>query len=79
MKELHDHLKTELEFIAQRMARFANRYRIEGLNLSEGDLVYLARKNIKTKRPSDKLDFKKLGPFKIEKKMGLVIYWLKLL
>jgi len=78
MKELHEHLKTELEFIAQRMARFANRHRIEGPNLSEGDPVYLARKNIKTKRPSDKLDFKKLGPFKIEKKLGPVTYRLKL-
>lgn len=36
------------------------------------------RRNIKTKRPSDKLDFKKLGPFKIEKKLGPVTYRLTL-
>jgi len=78
MKELHEHLKTELEFIAQRMARFANRHRIEGPTLSRGDPVYLIRKNIKTKRPNSKLDFKKLGPFKIKDKLGPVTYRLQL-
>ena len=36
------------------------------------------RRNIKTKRLSDKLDFKKLRLFKIKKKLGLVIYKLTL-
>lgn len=34
--------------------------------------------NIKTNRPSDKLDFKKLGPYKILKKIGEVNYELEL-
>lgn len=34
--------------------------------------------NIKTNRPSDKLDFKKLGPYKILKKIREVNYKLKL-
>jgi hypothetical protein len=50
-----------------------------GPTLKEGDKVYLLRKNIATKRPSDKLDHKKLRPFKIAKKKGLVNYRLKLL
>ena len=37
-------------------------------------MIYLLRKNIKTKRPSDKLDHTKLGPFKIEKKLGSVTF-----
>ncbi len=41
-------------------------------------MVYLLRKHIKTKRPSDKLDHTKLGPFEIEKKYGLVTYRLKM-
>ena len=45
----------------------------------EGDKVYLLRKNVKTKWPSDKLDYKKLGPFKIDKKIESVNYKLKLL
>ena len=35
-------------------------------------MVYLLRKNIKTKRLSDKLDHKKLGPFRIRRIHGLV-------
>jgi hypothetical protein len=46
--------------------------------LKEGDKVYLLRKNIATKRPSDKLDHKKLGLFKIAKIKSLVNYRLKL-
>ena len=46
--------------------------------LKKGDKVYLLRRNIKTKRPSDKLDHKKLGLFKIEKVLGLVNYRLSL-
>ena len=42
-------------------------------------MIYLLRKNIKTKRPSDKLDHIKLGPFKIQKKLGLIIFKLELL
>jgi hypothetical protein len=34
--------------------------------------------NIKTNRPSDKLDFKKLGPYKILRKIGEVNYELEL-
>ena len=64
----------ELEFIIERIVRWANRKRSKGLDLKEGEIVYLLRKNIKTKRPSNKLDYIKLGPFKIKKKMGLVIY-----
>jgi hypothetical protein len=50
-----------------------------GPTLKEGDKVYLLRKNIATKRLSDKLDHKKLGPFKIAKIKSLVNYRLKLL
>ena len=42
--------------------------------LKEGDKVYLLYKNIKTKRLSNKLDFKKLGPFRILKKIRIVNY-----
>jgi len=49
-----------------------------GPTLKEGDRVYLLRKNVKTRRPSDKLDHKKLGPFEIEEVKGPVNYKLKL-
>ena len=47
--------------------------------LKEGDKVYLLHRNIKTKRPSDKLDYKKLGLFKIEKIIRLINYKFKFL
>ena len=65
MKELHNEMQQELEFISKRMAKHANKKRSKGPDLRKGGMVYLLRKNIKTKRPSDKLDHTKLGPFKI--------------
>src|SRR6266513_2661864 len=44
----------------------------------EGDKVYLRRKNIQTKRPSSKLDYTKLGPFKIRRKLSPVTFELEL-
>ena len=42
--------------------------------LRKGEKVYLRRKNIKTKRPSNKLDYIKKGPYRIKRKLGLVTY-----
>jgi hypothetical protein len=78
LKELHELLSLEIKFLAERMTEFANKRRSEGPDFKEGGTAYLLRTNIKTKRPSDKLDYKKLGPFKIEKKLGPVTYKLKL-
>ena len=56
-----------------------NKKRSKGLDLRKRGMIYLLRKHIKTKRPSDKLDHIKLGPFKIQKKLELVIFKLELL
>ena len=42
-------------------------------------MVYLLKKNIKTKQSSDKLNYIKLELFKIKDKLGLVIFQLNLL
>jgi len=47
--------------------------------LKKGNKVYLLCCNIKIKRPSDKLDHKKLRPFRIKKILGPVNYKLTLL
>ena len=75
---LHSLLKHELEDIAITTAKHANKKRSEGPDLQEGERVYLLRKNIKTKRPSDKLDHTKLGPYKIKRKLGPVTFELDL-
>src|SRR5699024_10669903 len=50
----------------------------EGPTLKRGEKVFLLRRNIETKRPSQKLDHQKIGPFTIEEKTGPVNYRLKL-
>ncbi len=65
LKRLHKELKTDPQFIQRRMTRYADKGRMKGPSFKEGDKVYLAHKNIKTKRPSDKLDYiNRLNPSK---------------
>ncbi len=78
LKGLHQQLATDIEFGKLRTATYANRKRSMGPPLQRGDKVYLLRKHIKTRRPSTKLDFKKLGPFTILKKVSPVNYRLQL-
>ena len=65
-------------FLAKRIAKFVNKERSKGLDFKERGIAYLLRRNIKTRRLSDKLDYKKLRLFKIKKKLELVTYKLVL-
>uniref|UniRef100_A0A8H7K517 Chromo domain-containing protein n=1 Tax=Bionectria ochroleuca TaxID=29856 RepID=A0A8H7K517_BIOOC len=78
LKQLHEELKTDLQFIQQHITKYADKRRMKGPSFKKGDKVYLARKNIKTKRPSDKLDYKQIGPFKVKKKISDTNYELSL-
>jgi hypothetical protein len=78
LQKLYKELKTDIKFINKRSALYYNSKRSIGPTLREGDKVYLLRKNIKTARLSDKLDYKKLGLFVIIKVVGPVNYKLKL-
>jgi hypothetical protein len=62
----------------ERSVAYANKKRSMEPPLRRGDKVYLLRKHIKTKRLSDKLDFKKLGPFKVVEKVGTLNFKLQL-
>ena len=46
--------------------------------ISIGDKVWLLRRNLKTQRPSDKLDYRRLGPFPVVKQINKVAYRLEL-
>jgi hypothetical protein len=70
IRNIHDSLRDDLQLVRLRMTKYANQSRMKGPSFQEGDKVYLIRKNIKTKRPNNKLDFKKIGPFKILKKIS---------
>ena len=78
MQEMHANLRLDLTFCRQQMTKYANRKRIKGPNLKEGDKVYLLRRNIKSDKPSKKLDAVKLGPFKIRRCKGPVNFELDL-
>jgi hypothetical protein len=78
LQSLHDQLKSDIQFLNLKMAERANKKRSEGPDLKEGDKVYLWRRNMRTKRQSRKLDFLKIGPFRIKAVKGPVNYELQL-
>jgi two-component SAPR family response regulator len=78
MKDLHEELSRDIEFIINKSLIYYNKKRIRGSTLSKGDLIYLLWKNIKTKRISMKLDYTKLSLYKIQKVLSPVTYELKL-
>lgn len=79
MYALYTMLKEELEFVRQRIKHYYDKYRLEGPCLERGDKVYLTLRNLCIKRLSWKLDFKKIGPFRIEEKVSTSNYRLSLL
>ena len=78
LRQIQDQLSKDIEFITAKSAIQRDKTKSRGPDFKERDPVYLLRKNIKTKRPSSKLDFTKLGPFKITEVMGKVNYRLNL-
>jgi hypothetical protein len=78
MKNLHEELSQNIKFIINKSSIYYNRKRLKGPTLSERDLVYLLRKNIKTKRLNIKLDHTKLDLYKIQKVLGPLTYELEL-
>jgi len=61
------------------MRKYYNLKKSKGLDLKEGDKVWLLHKNFKLRQPSKKLDYVKIGPFKITEKISEVMYRLDLL
>jgi hypothetical protein len=53
---------------------YYNNLKLEKSRFREEDLVYLLRRNIKTTRPNNKLDYKKFGPFKIKRNIKDISY-----
>ena len=78
LRMLHQQLSRDIAFVALRTAKYYNKKREDAPALKEGDKVYLLRRNIKTTRPSDKLDHVKIGPFRIQEQIGKVNYRLEL-
>jgi len=67
MHAVHDESQKGLEDAQERMRRYTDPVRKEPAAYQVGDLVMLNGCNIKTRRPSKKLEHKNHGPFQIEK------------
>jgi hypothetical protein len=78
LKALHESLVESLKQAQSDMKRFADVKRQDVQKYKIGDKVWLVRKNLKTKRPCDKLDYKRLGPFSIVRVINDVAVELKL-
>jgi hypothetical protein len=68
-----------IEFINSRAKAYYDRRRQEAPPFRRGEKVFLLRRNIKTTRLCDKLDYRKLESFEIEEKLGPLNFKLKLL
>ena len=69
MQEALEYGKQNLEVAQTRMVEQANRHR-KDVKYEVGDHVFLSTKNIKTSRPSKKLDYKMIGPFEVIARKG---------
>ena len=78
MKELHDTLQAEIATAQLRHKENYDQHRKPDPNFKSGDMVWLLPRNIHTTPPSRKLDWRKLGPFKITAKIGSNAYKLDL-
>jgi hypothetical protein len=78
IKDLYKELSNNIIWINQRMTFYANKLKLESPRLREGDIVYLLRRNIKITRSNNKLDSKKIGPFKIKRNIRDISFKLQL-
>ena len=65
LTNLHTQLRLQLQQLQLQQTDLANKKRQPHPHYKVGDLVYVSTKNFKTARPSQKLDLKFAGPYKI--------------
>ena len=75
---LNQYLKEKLQESFDKAAMHHDSGKRQTPRWKVGDMVYLNSKNIKTKRPTKKFDWKNFGPFKITECIGSHAYRLKL-
>ena len=76
--KLHEELSRRVNQGGKITAKQVNKKKLKGPTFERGDKVYLLTKNLKSKRPSSKLDHVRIRPFKVEKQTSEVNYRLKL-
>ena len=78
LKDLHQELTRDIKWMSLRFSLYYNGKKLEGLRLRKKNQIYLLRRNVKITRPSDKLNHKKLGPFKIIRNIRDISFELQL-
>jgi len=76
---LYKNLYKIAKLVQERIRKYYNLKKSKGLYLKEGDKLWLLYKNFKLRRLNKKLDYIKIGLFKITEKILEVIYKLNLL
>jgi hypothetical protein len=83
LKDIQAKLSDHLRHAQASYKKAADRHRLDSCSNVEpkfqiGDRVWLLRRNVKTTRPCDKLDYQRLGPFMISHKINDVAFRLQL-
>jgi transposase InsO family protein len=78
MRELHETLRQEMRYAQEIQQEQADQHRVPAPALQVGDKVWLSTKNIRTTRPSKKLDQRRMGPFPVSAIIGPRAYRLTL-
>ena len=78
MSDIYQFIRTEMAEAQAHQEEYKNRHRNPAPAYKIGDSVWLLTKNISTERPSKKLDWKKIGPYKISKIISPYAYQLDL-
>ena len=78
LKSLHKILALEIRHAHSDQARYYDPHHLHQPAYDVGSLVWLRTNNLSTTRPTKKLDYKRIGPFKVKKKINNVTYELNL-
>ena len=79
LMQLYKNLHKSVKLVQEYIKRYYNQKVSKGLDLKKGNKVYLLTKFFKSKRFSKKLNYIKMGLFKIINKVMEVLYRLNLL
>src|SRR5258708_10165077 len=78
LDSIKEELHVELDLAQESAKRHYDAKRMQSPEFKPGEFVMLLRRNIQSSRPSGKLDYRKIGPFKILHQVGKNAYRLLL-
>ena len=78
LAHIHDVARSEMKYAQARFTEYADRSRAPAPVFKKDDLVWLDARNIRTQRPSRKLDNKHIGPYRVIRAIGTHAYELEI-